>query len=91
MIKDKAQAEAVRKDLAAKGYKAVIRTAPGGGGYIVTTSPVTASKAYTLLEQMKIQGVGNTKVIKVDPSPVPAKSPVPQGKAIPADKGHRRS
>ncbi len=67
IFKERSQAERVRKDLAEKGYKAVTRTAADGRGYIVATSPGSESKAYTLLEQMKIQGLNDTKVIKVSP------------------------
>jgi phosphoribosylformylglycinamidine (FGAM) synthase PurS component len=69
---DKSQAQTVQKDLAAKGYKAVVRTVAHGCGYSVTTGAVTQSKAYTLLEQMKIQGLNNAKVIKVAPDSGPA-------------------
>jgi cell division septation protein DedD len=63
-FKDKSQAQKVVKDLAAKGYKAVMRKTADGVGYFVTTGPCPQSKAYTLQEQMKIQGVSDTKVIK---------------------------
>ncbi len=69
--KTKAEAETVRKDLARKGYSAIVRSAPGGKGYSVITSPSPERKAYTLQEQMKIQGVSNTSVIKVTPVPGP--------------------
>ncbi len=77
--KSRSDAESVQKDLARKGYRAVVRTAPGGCGFSVITSPSPERKAYTLQEQMKIQGVGNTSVIKVTAVPGPAKK-VPPGK-----------
>jgi hypothetical protein len=64
---DKAQAQALLNDLSAKGYKGEIHTAAHSYGYFVTTGPVPQTKAYTLLEQMKIQGLNDTKVIKVAP------------------------
>jgi len=63
IYKTKSEAQKVVKDLAAKGYKAIVRNAENGGGYYVVTSPCQQSKAYTLLEQMKIQGLGDTKVV----------------------------
>jgi hypothetical protein len=69
IFKDRSQAESVRKDLAAKGYRAVIGASADGSGFVVTTSPCPQSKAYTLLEQMRIQGLSNTSVIKVAPAP----------------------
>ena len=69
IFKNKPQAEKVRKDLATKGYIAVLRTAADGRGYVVTTNPGTQSKAYTLQEQMRIQGLSNTSVIKMAPVP----------------------
>lgn len=66
-FKKKAEAEMLRRDLAKKGYSAVVRTTPKGTGFYVITGPCAQSKAYTLLEQMKIQGVSSTKVIKVAP------------------------
>ncbi len=91
VFKDKSEAEAVRKDLAAKGYSAVIHTvAAGGGGYFVTTGPTPQSKAYTLQEQMKIQGLNNTKVIKVGPTPGPSPKPAPQGHSAPAWMGKQQ-
>jgi len=62
---NKSQAQTDVKDLSAKGYRAVVRTAASGSGYIVTTDMVPQSMAYTLLEQMKMQGLKDTKVIKV--------------------------
>jgi hypothetical protein len=75
--KNKSEAETVRKDLARKGYSAIVRTAPGG--YSVITSPIPERKAYTLQEQMRIQGVSNTSVIKVTPVSGPVKK-LPPGK-----------
>ncbi len=69
--KNKSEAETVRKDLARKGYSAIVRTDPNGSGYSVITSPSPERKAYTLQEQMKIQGLSNTTVIKVTPVPGP--------------------
>jgi cell division protein FtsN len=80
IFKDKSLAESARKDLAAKGYSALVRTA-AGGGYLVTTNPCPESKAYTLQEQMRIQGLSNTKVIKVAPAPQPHK-PVLEKQAV---------
>ena len=37
-----------------------IRPAAEGGGYLVTTNPSPQSKAYTLQEQMRTQGFGDT-------------------------------
>jgi len=71
IFKDRPQAEKVRTDLAAKGYSAVVRVAAGGSGYLVITSPSPQSHAYTLQEQMRIQGLSNTSVIKVAPAPKP--------------------
>ncbi len=71
IFKNRPQAETVRKDLAAKGYSAVVRT--DSGGYLVTTNPSPRSKAYTLQEQMRTQGFGNTKVIEVGPKPAAPK------------------
>jgi cell division protein FtsN len=71
IFKDKPQAETVRKNLAAKGYSTVVRPAAEGGGYLVTTNPSPQSKAYTLQEQMRTQGFGDTKVIEVGPAPAP--------------------
>jgi outer membrane biosynthesis protein TonB len=76
-FKDKSEAETVRRDLARKGYSAVVRPAKKGSGYSVTTSPTVAGKAYTLHEQMKIQGWSNTTVIRVAPAPQPAQKPAP--------------
>jgi cell division protein FtsN len=76
-FKDRPEAETVRKDLAKKGYSAMVRTAPGGG-YSVITSPSPESKAYTLREQMKMQGVSNATIIKVPPAPQPTQSPQPE-------------
>jgi hypothetical protein len=87
---DKSQAQAAIKDLSAKGYKAQIRPAARGGGYLVTSSLLSQSKAYTLLEQMKVQGLNNIKIIKAVPDiKGPAGKPVPQGKvtAPGVDKG----
>jgi hypothetical protein len=78
VFKTKPEAETVRKDLSKKGYAMVIRPAKKGPGYSVTTKPTGASKAYTLQEQMKIQGVSTTKVIKVGPVPGPAKKSAPK-------------
>jgi hypothetical protein len=79
---DRSQAQAVIKDLSAKGYKAMVRTCPNGRGYLVLSSQLTQSKAYTLQEQMKIQGVNDVKVIKAVPeSGGPAGGTVPQGRA----------
>ncbi|MGO9021102.1 MAG: SPOR domain-containing protein [Syntrophobacteraceae bacterium] len=75
IFKERSQAESVKKDLAAKGYRAVIGPAADGCGFVVTTSPCPQSKAYTLLEQMRIQGLSNTKVIKVAPARPPAPKP----------------
>jgi cell division protein FtsN len=75
--KNKSEAETVRKDLTRKGYSAIVRAAPGG--YSVITNPIPERKAYTLQEQMRIQGVGNTSVIKATPVPGPAKK-LPTGK-----------
>ncbi len=69
ILKDRSQAETVRVNLAAKGYSAVVRTAANGSGYLVTTSPSPESHAYTLQEQMRMQGLGNTSVIRVAPAP----------------------
>lgn len=69
ILKDRSQAETVRQDLATKGYSAVIRTAADGSGYLVITSPSPQSQAHTLQEQMRIQGLSNTSVIKVAPVP----------------------
>ena len=77
--KSRSDAETVQKDLARKGYSALVRTAPGGCGFNVITRPSPERKAYTLQEQMKIQGVSNTSVIKVTPVPGPVKK-VPSGK-----------
>src|SRR5208337_3019893 len=77
--KNKSEAETVRKDLARKGYSAIVRTAPGGSGYSVITRHSPERKAYTLQEQMKIQGLSNTTVIKVTPVPGPAQK-LPQEK-----------
>jgi hypothetical protein len=77
-FKTKSEAETLRRDLAKKGYTALVRPAKKGPGYDVTTSPTVASKAYTLQEQLKIQGVNTTTVIKVNPTPEPAKKPKPQ-------------
>jgi hypothetical protein len=77
-FKSKQEAEAVRRDLAKKGYSAVVRPAKKGPGYCVTTSPSVASKAYTLQEQMKIQGLSTTAVIKVAPGPEPAPQTAPK-------------
>jgi hypothetical protein len=63
IYKTKSEAQKVVKDLAAKGYKAIVRNAENGAGYYVVTSPCQQSKAYTLREQMKIQGLGDTKVV----------------------------
>jgi cell division protein FtsN len=79
IFKNRPQAEKVRKDLATKGYSAVVRTDADGGGYLVTTSPSSRSKAYTLQEQMRTQGFSNTKVIEV------ALEPAPQKEAAPVD------
>jgi hypothetical protein len=78
VFKDKSQAESLRKDLATKGYRAVIGPAADGCCYVVTTSPCPQSKAYTLLEQMRIQGLNNAKIIKVAPTHPPAPKPAPQ-------------
>ncbi len=78
VFKDKSQAESLRKDLAAKGYRAVIGPATNGCCYVVTTGPCPQSKAYTLLEQMRIQGLNNTKIIKLAPTHTPAPKPAPQ-------------
>ncbi len=80
IFKDRAQAETAKSHLAAKGYSAVVRVAADGSGYLVTTSPSAESHAYTLQEQMRIQGLSNTSVIKVAPAPQPASKPQP-GKA----------
>jgi hypothetical protein len=77
-FKDKSEAETVRRDLARKGYTAVVRPAKKGPGYSVITSPTAASKAYTLQEQMKIQGLNTTMVIRVDSVPKPAQKPAPK-------------
>ncbi len=66
IFKDRSQAETVRKDLARKGYSAVVRSSADGYGFLVTTGPCPLSKAHTLQEQMRIQGLSNTKVIKVN-------------------------
>ncbi len=75
-FKDRSEAETVRKDLARKGYSAMVRTVPGDCGYNVITSPSPESKAYTLQEQMKIQGLSNTTIIKVSPVSGPAQKPL---------------
>ena len=80
IFQNRSQAETVRKDLATKGYSVVVRTAADGHGYLVTTSPGPQSKAYTLQEQMRTQGLSNTQVIEVAPNPRPASKPLP-GKA----------
>jgi cell division protein FtsN len=74
-FKDKSEAEKVRRDLAGKGYTTVIRPAGKGAGFSVTTSPTGASKAYTLQEQMKIQGVSSTTVIRVASGLEPPQKP----------------
>lgn len=76
--KNKAEAEAVRKDLARKGYSATVRTGPYGCGYSVVTSPCPERKAYTLQEQMKIQGVSNTTIIRVAPAQGPVRKHPPE-------------
>ncbi len=73
--KKKSEAEIARRDLAKKGYSAVVRAAHGG--YSVITRPTPERKAYTLQEQMRIQGVSDTKVIKVTPVSGPVKKPPP--------------
>jgi hypothetical protein len=65
VFSDKSQARKVLKDISAKGHKAVVRS--HGKGYVVTTGAVPKSMAYTLLEQMKIQGLNDARVIKVAP------------------------
>jgi cell division protein FtsN len=75
--KNKSEAETVRKDLARKGYSAIVRAAPDG--YSVITNPTPERKAYTLQEQMRIQGVSNTSVIKATPVSGPVKK-IPTGK-----------
>ncbi len=65
VFSDKSQAQTDAKNMSAKGYKAVVRPVDHGCGYIVTTGMVPESMAYTLLEQMKMQGLNDTKVIKV--------------------------
>ncbi len=80
IFKDRTQAEKVRANLAAKGYNAVVRVSADGSGYLVTTGASPASHAYTLQEQMRIQGLSNTSVIKVAPAHQPAPKPRP-GKA----------
>ena len=80
IFKDRLRAETVRQDLATKGYSAVVRTSADGSGYLVTTSPGPQSQAYTFQEQMRIQGLSNTSVIKVAPAPRSAPKPLP-GKA----------
>jgi hypothetical protein len=87
-FKSKPEAEAVRRDLAKKGYSAVVRPAKKGSGYCVTTSPSVASKAYTLQEQMKIQGLNTTAVIKVEPGPEPAPKSAAKKPPVPANGGY---
>ena len=65
--KSGSEAETVLRDLTRKGYSATVRTGPYGRGYSVVTSPSPERKAYTLQEQMKIQGVRNTTIIRVAP------------------------
>jgi cell division protein FtsN len=91
VFKDRSEAETVRKDLATKGYSAVVRAVAAGRGYFVTTGPIPQSKAYTLQEQLRIQGLSNTKVIKVAPAPGPAPKPAPQGQAAPAWIGRQQN
>jgi hypothetical protein len=84
--KSRSEAEAVRKDLTRKGYSATVRTGPYGYGYSVVTSPSPEGKAYTLQEQMNIQGVGNTTIIRVAPVPGQVRK-LPPGKPANGNTG----
>jgi len=90
--KNRSEAETVRKDLAKKGYSASVRIGPYGAGFSVVTSPIPESKAYTLQEQMKIQGVSNTTIIRVAPvsgpeQKLPPKKPANGMTGISSDAG----
>ncbi len=78
IFKDRLGAETARQDLATKGYSAVVRTSADGSGYLVTTSPGPQSQAYTFQEQMRIQGLSNTSVIKVAPALERPQNPSPE-------------
>ncbi len=80
-FKNRSQAEKVLKDMTAKGYRGVVHTGANGGGYFVTTSSCPEGKAYTLKEQLTIQGFSNTKVIRVAPARESAKEPASQEQA----------
>ncbi len=90
-FKDRLEAETLRRDLARKGYSAVVRPAKNGSGYCVTTSPTIESKAYTLQVQMKIQGWSTTTVIRVAPVTGTAQKPAPGMPATHANGGHSGS
>ncbi len=80
-FKNRSQAEKVLKDMTAKGYRGVVHEGAKGGGYFVTTGSCPEGKAYTLKEQMTIQGFSNTKVIRVAPARESAKEPASQEQA----------
>ncbi len=61
------QAEALRKKLAAKGYKTSIRRV-ACSGYLVVTVPSTRSNAYTQRAQLNASGLKNTKVVGTAPA-----------------------
>lgn len=59
------EAQSLRKRLAAKGYRASVHRV-ASLGYLVVTSPGAKSKAYTLLQQMNVEGLTNARVVPVD-------------------------
>ncbi len=77
----KTEAEFLCNDLSKKGYRAVVRPVKNSTRYYVTTGPTAESKAHTLQEQMKIQGLLTTKIIRVD---LPAQKPAPKKPATQA-------
>ncbi len=77
-FKTKTEAETLCKDLSKKGYNAVVRPVKNSSRFYVTTGATIESKAYTLQEQLKIQGLQTTKIIRLDTAVRPAQKSVPK-------------
>ncbi|MDR3553727.1 MAG: SPOR domain-containing protein [Syntrophobacteraceae bacterium] len=71
VFKSAGQAESLQKKLAAKGYRTSIRRT-ASKGYLVLTCPTNRSSAYTLREQLAVEGLKSARVVGTDPKPAQA-------------------
>jgi hypothetical protein len=71
VFKSAGQAQSLQKKLAAKGYRTSIRRT-ASKGYLVVTCSTSRSSAYTLREQLAVEGLKSARVVGTDPGPAQA-------------------